>query len=110
MKNKFYLCSRIKPLKIKDMNQKIKKIERAADIICNLSIGFLFAGFVCMFIAWAILTPGTPSPAAQILNYCFGFSCVACFALLAVWDHLMGRASNLRDIERRAAWNKRYNK
>lgn len=92
------------------MTQKIKNIERAADIICNLSIGILFAGFVCMFIAWAMWTPGTPSPAAQIFIYCFGFSFVACCALLAVWDHLMGRASNLRDIERRAAWNKRYNK
>lgn len=91
------------------MTQKIKNIERAADIFTYMVVVALVIGALALMIAPVFHTPGTASPVARVLIYVFAISFAQAFVFMAICDYLAGIASKKRDEERRKAWNKRYN-
>ena len=90
------------------MKTKIKKIERAAEIIGKSSLVFFLSGVFSMLFAIPLARFGVASWVSVSMIYYFALSFIVAVGLFVVCDHLTDRASNLREAERRAEWNKKH--
>lgn len=90
------------------MKTKINKIEKAINIVSVCALVLFLSGVFSMLFAIPLHRFGAPSWVSTALIYWFGISFMIAVGLFVLCDELMGRASKLREIERRELWNQKH--